>query len=251
MEQQKIYIGCSGWNYSHWQGVFYPEDVPKKKWLQFYATIFNTVEINATFYRQFKDSTYINWYNKVPQDFCYSVKMSKFITHIKRLTDVTDEVQRFITSASILKDRLGVILIQLPPSLTFDAVRVATFLSLLPGNYRYAIEARHNSWVCDSSFSLLQKYNIAWCISDTAGRYPYYEAITADFVYIRLHGSTRLYASNYSDNELSGWAEKIVGWDKTIYCYFDNDFNAYAVYNAISLKKLLMLSMPSPCSIYI
>lgn len=250
MELEQYHIGCSGWNYQHWRGIFYPEEIPKSKWLQYYATVFNSVEINATFYRQFKDSAYVNWYNKVPQSFCFSVKLSKYVTHIKRLVDVTDEVNSCIASASLLKQKLGVILIQLPPSLKFDTSLVADFLSILPGNYRYTIEARHNSWICDSSFSLLQHYNVAWCISDTAGRYPYHEEVTADFVYIRLHGSTQLYASNYSDNELHNWAEKILKWNKLTYCYFDNDFNAYAVYNALSLKKLLMLARPSPCSDY-
>jgi uncharacterized protein YecE (DUF72 family) len=248
MEQKKYYIGCSGWNYRHWEGVFYPETLAKSEWLQYYASIFNTVEINATFYRQFKDSTYINWYNKVPQGFCFSVKMSKYITHIKRLVDVSAEVQTCVASASLLQEKLGVILIQLPPSLKFDASLVDDFLAILPGNYRYTIEARHTSWLCDSSLELLQRYNVGWCISDTAGRYPYYEAITADFVYIRLHGSTQLYASNYSNSELEQWAQKIMKWNKTTWCYFDNDFNAYAANNAMTLQKILKLARPSPCS---
>lgn len=250
MKLNKYYIGCSGWNYRHWEGVFYPPTVPKSKWLQYYAAIFNTVEINATFYRQFKDSTYTQWHNKVPDGFCFSVKMSKYITHIKRLSNVDTEIRTCVTSASLLKEKLGVILIQLPPSLKFDAALVADFLSALPGNYRYTIEARNNTWLCDSSFSLLQKHNVAWCISDTAGRYPYCEEVTADFVYIRLHGSTQLYASNYTDQVLNEWAEKIIGWNRPAYCYFDNDFNAYAVYNAMTLKKILMLANPSQCSDY-
>ncbi|MCX8123463.1 MAG: DUF72 domain-containing protein [Spirochaetes bacterium] len=250
MKEQLHYIGCSGWNYNHWAGIFYPKDIPKSKWLQYYSNVFDTVEINATFYRQFKDCVYINWYNKVPDNFCFSVKMSKYITHIKRLDNVSAEIHSCIASALLLKEKLGVILIQLPPSLKFDTALVADFVSALPSNYRYTIEARHSSWLCDSSFSLLQQYNVAWCISDTAGRYPYHEEITADFVYIRLHGSTKLYTSNYTDKELHDWAEKIISWNRLTYCYFDNDFNAYAAFNALTLKKILLLANPSQCTDY-
>ncbi len=250
MKLNQYYVGCSGWNYRHWAKIFYPETVAKSKWLQYYAKVFNTVEINATFYRQFKDSTYKHWHNKVPDGFCFSVKMSKYITHIKRLNNVDAEIRACVTLASLLKEKLGVILIQLPPSLKFDVALISDFLSALPDNYRYTIEARHNSWLCDSSFSLLQQHNVAWCISDTAGRYPYREEVTADFAYIRLHGSTQLYASNYNDQELHEWAEKIIRWGRPAYCYFDNDFNAYAVYNAMTLKKILMLASHSQCSDY-
>ncbi len=247
----KFFIGCSGWNYKHWRELFYPKDLPQSRWLQYYASVFDTVEINATFYRQFNATTYSNWYHKVPEGFCYSIKMSKYVTHIKRLLNTDDEVTKFLTSASLLKEKSGVILIQLPPSLKFDAALLDDFCKLLPGNYRFAIEARHSSWLGDSSFDLLKRYNIAWCISDTAGRYPYFEAVTADFIYIRLHGSTTLYASDYSDSELEQWAYKILTWAKTTFCYFDNDYNAYAVYNAMKLKKLLSMANPATCSEYL
>ncbi|MCX7679683.1 MAG: DUF72 domain-containing protein [Spirochaetes bacterium] len=240
MNTPTYFIGCSGWNYSHWAGKFYPETIAKSQWLQYYTSSFNTVEINATFYRQFKDSAYVRWYNNAPDDFRFSVKMSKYITHVKRLVNVDSEIRTCIASASLLKEKLGVILIQLPPSLIFDSALVSEFLSNLPANCRYTIEARHKSWVCDLSFSLLQQFNVAWCISDTAGRYPYCEEVSADFVYIRLHGSKKMYASNYTDTELTAWAEKIMRWNKTAYCYFDNDFNAYAAHNAMKLKKMLM-----------
>lgn len=233
------YIGCSGWNYNHWAGLFYPTALSKSKWLAHYASIFNTVEINATFYRQFKDSTYQSWYNKVHRNFCFSVKISKYITHIKRLINAENEICTAVASAALLKEKLGVILIQLPPSLKFDENVVAEFFSSLPENVRYTIEARHQSWISDNAFSLMKKYNVAWCISDTAGRYPYCEEITANFIYIRLHGSTKLYASNYSAKELHQWAEKILAWNKLTYCYFDNDFNAYAAHNAMALQLIL------------
>ena len=247
-ENKQYYIGCSGWNYKHWKGLFYPETIPQYRWLQYYASIFTTVEINATFYRQFKDATYTSWYNRVNNEFCYSLKLSRYITHVKRLLHGEDAIQRCVTSASLLKDKLGVIVIQLPPSLKFDEQLVGDFLLLLPSNYRYAIEARHGSWLCDSCFSLLQQHNIAWCIADTASRYPYHEVVTANFVYIRLHGSKKLYASEYTMQELEEWANKIIAWDKITYCYFDNDVNAYAVFNALSLKRLLHVTSPLPCS---
>jgi len=219
---KQYYIGCSGWNYKHWKGLFYPETIPQYRWLQYYASIFTTVEINATFYRQFKDATYTSWYNRVNNEFCYSLKLSRYITHVKRLLHGEDAIQRCVTSASLLKDKLGVIVIQLPPSLKFDEQLVGDFLLLLPSNYRYAIEARHGSWLCDSCFSLLQQHNIAWCIADTA--------------------------SEYTMQELEEWANKIIAWDKITYCYFDNDVNAYAVFNALSLKRLLHVTSPLPCS---
>ncbi len=235
----KSYVGTSGWNYDHWKGNFYPNKHPKSKWLEYYCTLFSTVELNATFYRQMKPKTFENWYTRTPPGFLWAVKASRFITHIKRLKGVKEAVERFITSVNLLKEKLGPILIQLPPSLAFDEDTFEEFCSYLPEDRLYTLEARNEAWTKESALTSLEKHNIAWCISDTAGRYPYLEALTADFVYIRLHGSKRLYASEYTEEELLSWAEKIRSWKRTTYVYFDNDFMGYAPKNAMRLKQIL------------
>jgi uncharacterized protein YecE (DUF72 family) len=165
--------------------------------------------------------------------------MSRFITHIKRLKVEADSISRFLAGVSVLSEKLGVILIQLPPSLTFDARPTADFFALLDPRVRYAVEARNKSYVNDSFFEMLRARNMAWCISETAGRFPYHEAVTADFVYLRLHGREELYVSSYRDDELSALKEKILGWGKEAYVYFDNDFGGYAPKNAVSLRNMV------------
>ena len=194
--------------------------------------------MNATFYREAKAATFEKWRETVPSPFLFSVKMSRFITHIKRLKVERTSIERFLTNVSVLADKLGVILIQLPPSLTFDPGLVADFFGFLDPACRYTIEARHESFVSDGFFSMLEERNLAWCISETAGRFPYSEAITADFVYVRLHGRERLYASSYREDELRGIHEKAAAWGKETFVYFDNDFMGYAPQNALALKGM-------------
>ena len=234
-----IYIGTSGWNYDHWKGIFYPQKCPKKKWLDFYVETFPTVEVNATFYRHMKPSTFQKWRETSPEGFVWAVKANRFITHIRKLHDTKESLDRFMDSATNLEEKLGVILFQLPPTLVFDEHLFDSFCADLPENFRYTLEARHPSWTGEKALSALKKQNIAWCISDTAGRYPYLEAITSEFVYIRLHGSRKLYASNYTREELAAWAEKILAWNKDTYVYFDNDFMGYAPHNAQMLNTML------------
>jgi uncharacterized protein YecE (DUF72 family) len=235
----RCFIGTSGWQYSHWKGIFYPEVLKSADWLSFYAQHLNTIEINVTFYRDVRASTYKKWYSTVPDGFLFSLKMSRFITHIKRLKIESTSMTRFMESASFLQDKLGVILIQLPPGLRYDKGLMQNFLEMLDKGFKYTIEVRHNTFINDTFFSLLKEKDIALCIADTAGRFPYCEEITAQFVYIRLHGAKRLYASNYSDEELRTWRDRILLWGKETFIYFDNDFMGYAVKNAIALKKML------------
>lgn len=237
----RICIGTSGWNYDHWKGVFYPETCKKNKWLEFYANTFSTLEVNATFYRHMKQSTFEKWRRTTPDGFLWSVKANRFITHIRRLQEVADALEKFFGSVSALKEKLGVVLFQLPPSLVFDRAVFDSFCALLPEGHRYSLEARHESWTSDEALALMGKNNIAWCISDTAGRYPYREAVTADFTYIRLHGSRRLYASAYTPDELASWAAKIRAFNRDTYVYFDNDFMGYAPKNASELRELLCI----------
>ncbi len=232
-------IGTSGWNYKHWKEIFYPADLSPRKWLEFYSSHFNTVELNATFYRLPKVNTFESWKNRTPDGFLWSVKANKFITHTKRLKDCREPLDRFYTSVSGLGDKLGPILFQLPPSLTYDEQVFLDFCALLKPNYLHTLEVRNRSWLDDGAFEIMRKFNIAFCISDTAGRYPYHEAVTADFVYIRLHGSRKLYASEYTVEELHTWAKKILHWGKRTFCYFDNDFEGYAIKNARGLINIL------------
>jgi uncharacterized protein YecE (DUF72 family) len=234
----EFYIGTSGWQYKHWKDVFYPQGLKNTDWLSFYAQRFDTLEVNVTFYRDVKPSTYEKWYNTVPEDFLFSVKMSKFITHIKRLKVDGNSVNRFTENVHGLKEKLGVVLIQLPPAIKFDQSLIRDFFSLLDKKLCYTVEARHKSFINDKFFSILEENGVAWCIADSAGRYPYHETVTASFVYIRLHGSRRLYASDYSDNELKAWKDKILSWNRNFFVYFDNDFDGYAVKNAQKLQQL-------------
>lgn len=236
---QQVFIGTSGWNYDHWRGPFYPEGLAKARWLQHYAQNFTTVEVNATFYRSMQPSVFQKWRSSTPDGFLWAVKANRIITHIRRLRDPEEYLARFMESLAPLGDKLGPILFQLPPSLAFDADLVRSFCRLLPAGRRYTIEARHRSWISDTALSCLEDGNIAWCISDTAGRYPYHEAVTSDFIYIRLHGSKRLYASCYSEDELAAWSGRIKSWGLDTYLYFDNDFMGYAPMNAIRLRELL------------
>ncbi|HOO46842.1 MAG TPA: DUF72 domain-containing protein [Deltaproteobacteria bacterium] len=234
-----LFIGTSGWNYDHWKGTFYPEACPKRSWLEYYTGVFNSVEVNATFYRHMKPGTFATWRQRSPEGFVWAVKASRFITHVKRLQHAGESLEMFFASAKTLGERLGVILFQLPPSLTFDPEVFKGFCALLPKEYRYALEARHISWTGREAMALMEKNRIAWCISDTAGRYPFAESLTADFTYIRLHGSTALYSSEYTEAELESWTKRIRRFNRDTYLYFDNDFMGYAPKNALRLRELL------------
>lgn len=235
----KYFIGTSGWQYWHWKKVFYPENLSSKNFFDYYIKYFDTTEINASFYRDIRETTFLKWYQNSPKNFIYSVKLNRVVTHFKRLKVDRKTLDNYINKISLLKEKLGVILIQLPPGLKFDVVLLEDFIGMLDKNFRYAIEVRNQSFICNSFFEILSKNNIAFCIADSAGRYPYHEVITADFVYIRLHGHERLYASSYSDKELVNYARKIKNWNKKTFVYFDNDFSGFAVLNALTLKKLL------------
>jgi len=239
----RIVIGTSGWNYDHWRGIFYQEGCPKSKWLEFYAKNFTTVEVNATFYRLPKPKTFENWRLRTPENFLWAVKANRYITHIKRLKKPADSLARFFDAARLLEEKFGPALFQLPPSLAFDENATKQFCKCLNiYDHRCVLEVRHPSWIQDKALTILKDYNVALCISDTAGRYPYCETSTADFIYIRLHGSQELYASDYSEEELYVWARKIKKWGKDTYLYFDNDFEGYAPKNARRLKEILGLT---------
>ncbi len=238
-------IGTSGWNYRHWKELFYPPNIHVSKWLDFYASHFDTVEVNATFYRLPKPATFDRWYQNTPEGFLWAVKASKYITHAKRLQDSEEPLQRLYNAAKRLKEKLGPILFQLPPTLSFDRDLFVSFCGNLDQSCKHVLEVRHPSWIDEGVFGLLKDNNIAFCLSDTAGRYPYHEVVTADFLYVRLHGSKKLYASEYSEEELQAWALKVKKWGINTYLYFDNDYSGFAIRNASRLEEILTIESRS------
>jgi uncharacterized protein YecE (DUF72 family) len=237
----RYHIGTSGWHYDHWQHRFYPEGLEKAKWLEFYTTHFTTVELNNSFYRLPSETSFTVWRDSSPAGFAFAVKVSRFITHIKRLRNTQEAINTFMSRARILGAKLGPFLYQLPPNMHRDDNRLDLFLSTLPKGMEHVIEFRHPSWLEDKVFEILNKHNIGFCVFDMPSLSCPLVA-TADFAYIRFHGSARLYSSCYTDEELSGWAEKLVDLAtnlKAMYIYFNNDIDAFAVKNAISLCEYI------------
>ncbi len=237
----KYYIGTSGWVYPHWREVFYPQKLAQPKWLEFYTRHFSTVELNNSFYHLPTEKAFSNWYDTSPEGFCYAVKVSRFITHIKRLKDVAEPIETFLKRARHLRQKLGPLLYQLPPNMHRNDERLESFLSLLPKGLRHVIEFRHESWLDEGVFDILRRHNIGFCVFDMPGL-PCPLLATADFAYVRFHGSSGLYSSCYSDEELEGWARRISGLAKdleAVYIYFNNDAEGFAIKNAQTLAKYL------------
>jgi uncharacterized protein YecE (DUF72 family) len=238
---RKYYIGCSGWHYDHWRALYYPEGLPKSKWLQFYAKKFSTVELNNSFYHLPSEKAFVTWRESTPDNFLFAVKVSRFITHIKRLRNLDSAVEYFLSRACLLQGKLGPLLYQLPPNMKRNDNVLENFLSLLPQKYQHAFEFRHDSWIDDSVFRILQQYNVGLCVFDMPG-FTCPLIATTDFAYVRFHGSQSLYSSCYSDEELSRWAEKIAQLGekvKAVYIYFNNDAEAFAIRNALTLAKFI------------
>jgi uncharacterized protein YecE (DUF72 family) len=246
-----LYIGTSGWHYKHWLGLFYPPEISGYNELRFHAAHFNTVENNSSFYRVAKESTYKTWFRMTPAHYKFSMKLNKLITHIHRLElndEVREKVQYILTSTQILKDKLGAMVIQLPPSFRFDVGKVEQFLTFFMAEiqvqeYRFdvAIEFRNKYWFTDEVYALLKKHNVA-LVAGQSSRYPEVRQITANFAYIRMHGPEKLFASKYSTEQLEDWASYISSISpqvKQIYVYFNNDYHGYALENAKELANLL------------
>jgi len=235
------YIGTSGWHYDHWRGRFYPEKLAKAKWLEFYTSHFATVELNNSFYRLPSEAAFTTWRDSSPANFTFAVKVSRFITHIKRLKDTGEAVEKFITRAKILGEKLGPLLYQLPPNMHRNDEVLESFLSTLPQGMKHVFEFRHQSWLEEEVLAILHKYNMGFCIFDMPSVSCPLVA-TADFAYIRFHGSAGLYWSYYSDEELASWAKRLANLAenlKAIYIYFNNDAAAFAVRNAMTLGAYL------------
>jgi uncharacterized protein YecE (DUF72 family) len=235
----ECHVGTSGWHYEHWKGLFYPADLPKTRWLDFYARRLSTVELNNTFYRHPRDTTFESWREQAPAGFLYAVKANRFITHIKRLNDIAEPLAKFLSSVRLLGNKLGPVLYQLPAGMKRDDERLEAFLSLLTGDLEHAIEFRDASWLDSEVYTMLRRHKVALCIFDMPGlRAPC--VATADVTYVRFHGATQLYGSNYSEAELAAWAREILRLPVgRVYAYFNNDANAYAIANALTLEKML------------
>lgn len=238
----KIFIGTAGWHYNHWVGRFYPEEMKSKDFRDYYLKYFKTVEINNSFYRLPSYETFQNWRETTPEDFVFSVKASRFITHMKKLKDPQSTFANFIQNVEGLEEKLGPILFQLPPLWQYNEERFREFLDALPKNaYRYTFEFRNDTWYNESAYQLLEKNNMAFCIYEL----EYHQSpqiVTSDFVYIRLHGPGRKYEGSYNDEALKCWAEKCKGWqdeNKDVYIYFDNDQLGYAAFNALKLIEIV------------
>jgi uncharacterized protein YecE (DUF72 family) len=238
----KLAIGCSGFNYPHWRGTFYPGGMPQRLWLDHYASVFASLELNVTFYRLPRPSTFEKWKLGTPPGFLFALKGSRFITHIKRLRDPWEPLERFFAAALELKEKIGAVLWQLPPGFRADTQRLRLFLELLEKYpVKNTLEFREESWLGDEAVSLCREHNIAICMADWP-RFLDEPPLTADFVYIRRHGRGGDYATEYSHEQLARDAERIRGYlggGRDVFIYFNNDAQGYAPKNACDLKRLL------------
>ena len=271
-----IRVGISGWTYHAWRGYFYPRGLRQRDELRYVAERMNSVEINGSFYSLQRRSAYASWAAAVPEDFVFAVKGGRFITHMKKLSDIETPLANFFASGLLALDRkLGPLLWQLPPNLGFDAERMWNFLSALPRTagaaaviahgrdhrvpdsraqltaphpdhpLRHAVEVRHESFRTPEFYELLRRQHVALVLADNPGQWPIIEEQISDLMYVRLHGHEELYASGYTDRELDEWAARIRGWSEAgqdVYVYCDNDAKVRAPYDAMGLMRRLGLS---------
>jgi uncharacterized protein YecE (DUF72 family) len=267
--RRQVRVGISGYVYRGWRAKFYPSEIPARRWLEYASRKFNSIELNGTFYSLKSPSIYERWASEVPDDFVFAIKGSRFVTHNLKLRNAEQALANFFASGVLaLGPKTGPFLWQLPATYGYTRERVSEFLALLPRSasdaarlakkhdervkkpltrarftaaYRHAFEVRHPSFFCDEFYQLLHDAGCALVLADTAGKFPYDEEITTDFVYIRLHGSTQLYVSGYTDAELDMWAGKIKRWRRRgdVYVYFDNDAKVHAPFDATRLAERL------------
>ena len=246
-------VGCSGWNYKSWKGEFYPPELPSSRWLKYYAERFDTVEINNTFYRLPEASTFAAWAKQAPPPFLMAVKASRFLTHMKRLRDPAEPLDRLFSRAAALGSRLGPVLYQLPGNFHRDLERLDAFLQALPRSIapgarrrlQHVMEFRHPSWYVSETYQLLAANDVAMCLHDKAGSEIAAPAV-GPFVYVRFHGTSGHYHGSYDDRALRRWASRLAEqWrtKKDVYAYFNNDPHAVATRNASSLRRFLRASV--------
>jgi uncharacterized protein YecE (DUF72 family) len=238
----EVRIGCSGWNYAHWRELIYPKGLPPSKWLEHYATLFDTVEVNSTFYRLPRRDAVARWVVQSPPGFLFTIKASRYLTHIKRLTDLEGGVQRFFERIEPLvrSPKMGPVLWQLPGNFRRDDERLAAALEALPAG-RHCFEFRHESWFVPTVYELLRRHAVALVIGDHPERPFQTHELTTDWTFIRFHYGHRGRNGNYSQRELEEWAQRIEDWRRNVdvYAYFNNDWHGYAVYNGQWLEKRL------------
>ncbi len=236
-----VRIGTSGWSYGHWKGPFYPDGLAADRFLEFYAARFVTVEINNTFYRLPEAATLRRWRETVPEGFVFAVKASRYITHLKKLKDVDEALEKFLDRVRVLGDRLGPVVFQLPPRWHLDLDRLRSFLERLPEKGSYAFEFRDPTWFREETYRALADRGASFCIYDLAGNESP-RPVTSGMVYLRLHGPAGAYEGQYGGAALSAWARAIRGWrdaGRDVWCYFDNDQAGYAPRDALRLRDLL------------
>ncbi len=237
----RLYCGTSGWNYQHWRGIFYPENLPSREWLAHYAGVFDTVEINASFYRLPERKTFEKWRSETPDRFTFAVKASRYLTHVKKLADPEEALERLLNHSDGLAQKRGPILFQFPPNWSIDLTRLEAFLKLLPTGLRAAFEFRNDTWHTEDLWSLLSRYGAAYCMMDSPGL-PLHVKQTAGFSYVRMHSGGEVTHGNYTKKALSLWAKRITDMlrDGDVYIYFNNDIHGYALHNALALRKVVV-----------
>jgi uncharacterized protein YecE (DUF72 family) len=235
-----IRIGTSGWQYDHWRGSFYPEELPKTGWLEHYATHLGCVEVNNSFYNLPSEATLAEWRDGTPDGFRFAVKASRYITHMKKLKDPEEPVTRFLERVSVLEEKLGPILFQCPPNWGADPGRLEAFCQTLPDGHKYTFEFRDPSWHDDAIYDILARHGYAFCIFDI-GDQQSPRQVTTDLVYVRLHGPGEPYQGSYDDEALAGWLGAFSTWarqGKDVWCFFDNDQEGYAAQNALRARQM-------------
>jgi uncharacterized protein YecE (DUF72 family) len=234
-----VRVGCSGWQYRHWRGNFYPDELPPSRWFDHYASRFDSVEVNNTFYRLPEAAVFAAWGRRAPARFIFAVKASRFLTHMKKLKDPAEPLDRLFSRARHLGRTLGPILYQLPPRWPVNVDRLAAFLKALPPRRRHAIEFRDPSWYRDDVFALLEKRGVALCLHDMQGSASG-KADIGPFVYVRFHGTTK-YGGRYDDRTLEAWAEWLAeqARERPVYAYFNNDTGGHAPRDAARLRKAI------------
>lgn len=238
------HVGTSGWNHKEWKGTFYPDDVAQRRFLEYYATQFPATELNASFYRLPTDKMVHGWQERTPESFRFCPKMSRYLTHQKKLNDPLEPLQTFMARFEPLRDRLGPILVQLPSNVPFDRDKAEAFLNATRQfeGQPFAVEARERSWFATDALSLLEAHNVALVIAHSGGQFPYGEHVTADFVYLRFHGPGKLYESAYDEAALADYAEKISAWlaeGRDVWAFFNNTAGDFAPQNADRLRTLI------------
>jgi uncharacterized protein YecE (DUF72 family) len=234
-----VKVGCSGWQYRHWRGDFYPADLPQRSWFEHYASVFDTVEINNSFYRLPDASTFAAWAARAPRGFLFAVKASRFLTHMKKLKDPEDPLERFFSRARSLERHLGPVLYQLPPAWKLDRPRLEHFLGALPGGVRQVIEFRDTTWYTPEVYALLERHGVSLCLHDMPGSATGRLRV-GPCVYVRFHGASGRYNGSYPEEHLADWAAWLEGTARNgieVYAYFNNDVGGHAPRNALVLRR--------------